>query len=140
MQVSVWRVSSTLTSLYAWLNNWGVVFWRLLWKTTSLVEYIVCVCLYSSTLKVSSVCKMSETYLRGTDQRCFVVSIIPYASAKFLHLHFWKCHITPPKMKLQHADKLERNNMIYLAREKMIYFDMGYKSASEHNRWVTKRY
>ena len=49
----------------------------------------VCVCVFcSSTVKVSSVCKMSETFLKGTDQQCYVVSIIPGASAKFLHLHF----------------------------------------------------
>ena len=48
----------------------------------------VSVCLYSSTEEVSSNCKTSETYLRGTDQRCYVVSIIPGASTYFLHLHF----------------------------------------------------
>ena len=48
----------------------------------------VCVCLYSSTVETFSDCKISETYLRGTDERCYVVSIIPGASAKFLHLHF----------------------------------------------------
>ena len=52
----------------------------------------VCVCVfYSSTGKASSVCKISETFLKGTDQQCYVVSIIPGASAKLLHLHFWKC-------------------------------------------------
>ena len=35
----------------------------------------VCVCLYSSTVKVSSDCKMSKTCLRGTDQRSSVVNI-----------------------------------------------------------------
>ena len=48
----------------------------------------VCVWLYSSTVETFSDCKISETYLRGTDERCYVVSIIPGASAKFLHLHF----------------------------------------------------
>ena len=60
-----------------------------------------CVCVYSSTMKASSVCKMSDTCLRGTDQRCYVVSIIRCASAKFLHLSIRKCHISPPKTKLQ---------------------------------------
>ena len=49
---------------------------------------VVCVCLYSSNVKSSSECKMSETYLRGTDQRCYSVSIISGASTKFLYLHF----------------------------------------------------
>ena len=33
-------------------------------KTEQLYYFRVCVCLYSSTVKASSVCKMSETYLR----------------------------------------------------------------------------
>ena len=48
----------------------------------------VCLCLYSSTVKASSVCKMSETYLRGTDQWSCVVNINLGASVKFLHLRF----------------------------------------------------
>ena len=48
----------------------------------------VCLCLYSATVKPSSVRKISDKYFRGTDQRCYVVSIIQAASAKFLHLHF----------------------------------------------------
>ena len=48
----------------------------------------VCLCLYSATVKPSSVRKISDKYFRGTDQRCYVVSIIQAASAEFLHLHF----------------------------------------------------
>ena len=33
-------------------------------------------------------------------------------------------------MKLQHADKLERNDMIYLGHEKIIEIDIWYKSAT----------
>ena len=43
----------------------------------------VCMCVNSSTVNASSDCKTSETYIRATDQRCYVVSIIPGASAKF---------------------------------------------------------
>ena len=46
----------------------------------------VCVFVYSSTVKASSVCKMSETYLRGADQQSCVVNINLGASAKLLHL------------------------------------------------------
>ena len=115
------------------------------YNRTSVPKYefmcVVCVCvcvcvflhvrvfLYSSTVKASSDCKMSETYLRGTDQRCYVVSTIPGASANFLHLDIWKCNISPPKTKLQHTDKLERNDMVYSGNEKMIYIDIGYKSS-----------
>ena len=44
----------------------------------------VCVCVYSFHVKASSVCKMSETYMKDTDQH--VVSINLDASANFLHL------------------------------------------------------
>ena len=74
------------------------------------------------------------------DQWCYDVSIIPVASTKFLYLHFWKCHISPLKLKLQHADKLERNYMINLFRKIWYYIDIGYKSVSNKNRRVTKRY
>ena len=51
------------------------------WILLVCVCVCVCVCLYSSTVEPSSDCKTSETYLRDTDQRCYVVSIIPCASA-----------------------------------------------------------
>ena len=51
------------------------------------------VCLYSSTVKGSSHCKTSVTYLKGTDQQCYLWVL---------------CHISPPKTKLQLADLLER--------------------------------
>ena len=44
----------------------------------------VCVCVYSFHVKASSVCKMSETYMKDTDQH--LVSINLDASANFLHL------------------------------------------------------
>ena len=77
--------------------------------------YGICVrvCLYSSTVKASSHCKMSETYLRSTDKRCYVVSIIPGAPAKFLHLYFQKCYISLRKTKLQVAGNWRENDMIY---------------------------
>ena len=52
------------------------------------VRACVGVCWYSSTVDTSSICKMSETYLRSTDQRYYVVSTIPGVSAKFPHLYF----------------------------------------------------
>ena len=42
-------------------------------------------CLYSSTMKASD-CKMSERYLRRTDQRSCVVNIYLGVYAKFVHL------------------------------------------------------
>ena len=88
-------------------------------------------CVYSFTVKASSVCKMSEAYMRGMDQRSCVVSINLDASAKFLDLRVEKCHISPPKTKLHHADKLERKRCDILATYgKMIYIDIGYKSVA----------
>ena len=55
----------------------------------------VFVCLYSSTVKASSDCKIFKTYLRGSDQRSCVVNIYLSASAKFIHLHFRIYHISP---------------------------------------------
>ena len=49
---------------------------------------VVCVCLYSFTLKTPSVCKDVRDILEGTNQRSCVASIILGASAKFLHLRF----------------------------------------------------
>ena len=51
--------------------------------------------------------------LRGTDQRCYILSIVPGVSAKFLHLHFEICHILPPKTKLQFTENWRENDMIY---------------------------
>ena len=49
----------------------------------------------------------------------YVVSFIPGVPTKFLYLYFWKCHILPPKTKLQHAGNWRRKDMILLG-EKMI--------------------
>ena len=59
--------------------------------------------------------------LKGTDQRCCVVSIIRYAAAKFPHLGIWKYHISPPKTKTPATYKLEIKRCdIYVLHEKMI--------------------
>ena len=100
----------------------------------------VCVCVYSSTVKASSVCKISDTCLRGTDQRCYVVSITRSASAKFLHLSIRKCHISLQRRKLQWPRTGKKTNMIYIATAKRWYTDIRCRSATVHNRQVTKRY
>ena len=81
--------------------------------TKELINTCVCVCVCVCVfilfhLLVSSDCKTSVTYLRCSDQHSFVVSIISGASAKFLHLRIWKCHISPPKTKTSARSKLER--------------------------------
>ena len=102
----------------------------------------VCVCLCSSIVKTSSVQDVWDIleWLIGTNQRGYVAGIIPGDSNKFLHLHFWKSHYSPPKKKLQHMKKLERNDIICLAHEKMIYINIGYKLVSKRNRRVMSRY
>ena len=101
----------------------------------------MCMCLYFSTVTASSDCKTSVTYLKGTDQRCCVVSIIPVASNRFLHLRVCKSHISPPKTKTPAHSKLERKLYdILMAGKKMIYTDIGFKSTQNQNRQATKIY
>ena len=47
-----------------------------------------------------------------------------YLSAKFLHPCIWKCHIPPPKTKLQLAKR---------------YVDIGYTSVTSLNRQVNEK-
>ena len=74
-----------------------------------------CACVCSSTVMVSSVSKMSETYFRGTDQRSWIVNSNLGASAKLLHLRIGKCHISPSKMKTPASTNWRENDIIYTA-------------------------
>ena len=72
----------------------------------------VCVCVFILLhLLVSSGCTTSLTYVRSSDQRSFVVSIL-LASAKFLHLYFWIYLISPPKTKTPATAYWRENDMI----------------------------
>ena len=89
----------------------------------------VCVRLYSFTVKASSDCKMSETYLRGTDQRTCVVNIsrvlLSSSSSRYLKMSYFT---SKDENSSQH--KLERKRHdILTPSEKIIYIDIGYKSA-----------
>ena len=77
----------------------------------------VCVCLYSFTVKASSVSKGVWDIIEGMDQQSCVVSINVGASVKFIHLPLLKCHILPPKTKLQYAGKWRENDMIYCSEK-----------------------
>ena len=92
-----------------------------------------CVCVYTFPpwRLLPTARRLRHTYLRGTDQRCYILSIIAGVSAKFLHLHFEICHILPPKTKLQLTENWRENDDIWL-REKMISVDIRYKSAHHH--------
>ena len=74
-------------------------------------------CLYSSTMKASE-CKMSERYLRRTDQRSCVVNIYLGVSAKFVHLCIWKCHISPQRRNFSPPTNWRENDMIYFEHAK----------------------
>ena len=67
-----------------------------------------CVCVCVCVCVCSSDCKMLKTYLRGSDQRSCVANIYLGVSAKFLHSHIRKCHISPPKTKTPARNILER--------------------------------
>ena len=82
------------------------------------VRVCVCVCVCVRVcvfilfhLLVSSGYTTSLTYVRSSDQRSFVLSIL-LASAKFLHLYFWICLISPPKTKTPATTYWRENDMI----------------------------
>ena len=78
----------------------------------------VCVCMFILFhLLVSSGCTTSLTYMRSSDQRSFVVSILG-ASAKFLHLYFWIYLISPPKTKTAAIRLLERKRYDIMCADK----------------------
>ena len=60
----------------------------------------LCVCLFISFHR-GGFFRLQDVrdILEGADQRSYVVNINLGASAKFLHLGIWKCHISPPKTK-----------------------------------------
>ena len=108
----------------------------------------VCVCVYSSNVEASSNYKMSETNLRGTDQRSCVVNI-SQGSGCFCQVPSSQCFCQVPsfmsyftsKDENSSQHKLERNRCdILTASKKMICIDIGYKSVSTQNGQVTKRY
>ena len=78
-KLEIYKCGLQITS---WMRSRGFS-----WKYFLVFKFVY-VCLYCSAVEASFNCKTSETYLRGTDKRCYAVSIIPGASAKFLHLHF----------------------------------------------------
>lgn len=77
-------------------------------KMSSAVVVVVgiCVCLYTSTVE-ASVCNDVLDILECTDQGFCVLGTLLDASAKFLYLCFLIYHISPPKRKLQQANKVK---------------------------------
>ena len=88
-----------------------------------------CVCVYSSTSWfLPAARRLWHTWdVRIND---LLLRVLLGVSAKFLHLHFWIYHVSTPKTKTPTDHLLERKRYdIMLAIEKMIYIDIGYKSA-----------
>ena len=71
------------------------------------VYVCVCVCLYSSTSWfLPAAWRLWHTWdVRNND---LLLRVLLGASAKFLHLHFWVYHISPPKTKIAADSILER--------------------------------
>ena len=116
--ISVLKIESS-TSIH-WLTgrtNLLPSFWLFLvlfWMLWMLVTVCVFILFH---LLVSSGCTTSLTYVRSSDQRSFVVSIL-LASAKFLHLDFWIYLISPPKTKTPATAYWRENDMICAIRRK----------------------
>ena len=82
------------------------------------VAVCVSVCLYSLSVKASSVCNDVRDILEGTNKQSCAVSIIVGASGKFRPLHFYKCRISTPKTKLQQPTNWRKNDLIYCNQRK----------------------
>ena len=102
---------------------------------TSDVCVCVCVCLglYSST---SWFLPAAQRLWHTWEVRInnLLLWVFLETSAKFLHLYFWIYHILALKTKTPADHLLERKRYdIMFALKKMIYIDIGYKSAHYKN-------
>ena len=91
-----------------------------------------CVCVCSFNEKTSSVCEMSETYLRGTDRS--TILCCEYQSRCFCQVPsspFLKMSYFISKDETSARRQLERKRYNVWFQEKMIYIDIGYKSATQ---------
>ena len=97
-------------------------------------NWVVCVCLYSSTYWfLPAAGRLWHTWeVRIND---LLLWVFLEASAKFHHLYFWIYNISPSKTKTPVDRLLERKWYdITFALKKIIYIDIGYKSAHYKNR------
>ena len=121
---------------FIWILRTPPVAASVLWKfPCRCVCVCVCVCVFILLhLLLSSGCTTSVTYIEVWIND-LLLWVFLGALAKFHHLYFWICHISTPKTKTP-ADRLLERKLydIMFALEKMIYIDIGYKSAHYKNR------
>ena len=83
---------------------------------------LVCACVFIFFYREGFFCLQDvQDIIEGTYQRSCVLNINLGASAKFLHLVIWKCHISPPKTKTSATANRRENDMIYWRPAKRWY-------------------
>ena len=106
--------------LCLWLNYQKLWLWFLVH---------VCVCVYAllpvGFFRLHDICDIHEKF----GSMIFCCEHFLGVSAKFLHLYLRIYLISPPKTKTPAALLLERKRYDIMLREKMIYIDIGNKSA-----------
>ena len=110
------------------------------------IEQVTCVCMYVYTLppwrlSPSARC-MGHTWGVRINDVMLWVSVRVFLPSSFIFV-YKNVIFHLQRRNWQHTDKLEKNDMIYLALEKVIYIgyiDIAYTSASTQNRQLTKRY
>ena len=133
---NAWIIEFKPSIDFLWFQNtWWFFedFWFLLTFIQNKIFLVgaLCVCVFILFhLLVSSGYTTSVTYVRSSDQWSFVVSIsrgfYQVPSSLFLNLSYFKLQPT--------AYWREKRYDLMFALEKMIYIDIGYKSAHYKNR------
>ena len=101
-----------------------------MWLCKVIIEVALCMCVFIFSHREDFFrLKDVQGILEGADQRSCVVNVSWVLYAKFHHLRIWKCHILPPKTKTPAEPLLERKQYDIMCSTKMIYIDVGYKSA-----------
>ena len=86
-----------------------------MWSSPNKLKFDTGVCVFiffhrEGFFRLQDVCNI----LDGPDQRSCVVNIILGASAKFIYLGIWKCHISPPKTRTLAKHKTGEKTIWYI--------------------------
>ena len=90
----------------------------------------VCVCIYSFTVKASSVCNNALDILERYGSTILCCEYYIWCFCHVLSSPFLKMSYFTFKDETPATDKLERKRYDILPQRKMIYIDIGYKSTS----------